>query len=262
MKKIILSCSVLIVLSILVVSFAGCGGNKGDETTTTTAQSGDSDVVVNGFSAEIGSDGVVIKKDGNEFQTVKYPVNNDFNVDVAYAKEHYEFKDMNFDGVPDFYIAASKNGETINFLCWIYNETSGKFEYNSILSSLKNISVDSDAQAIYCVVTFEGTQKVVCYRWVDGHLRINNQYDITDDTLPADVTNAVNNNQLVDNNKKPSTTSKVEKTTASSNKKPTADNNQNKEPTTEKKPANITTTAPAKDDGVILATGDIDDGWY
>ncbi len=259
MKKIILSCSVLLVLSLLIVSFAGCG-DKTDNNSTTKAS--DDNVVSTGYTAEISTDSAVIKKDGVEFQTVKYPINPGFSFDLEYAKENYEFKDMNFDGVPDFYIATSNEDGIINFFCWLFNDTTKQFDYSSSLSALKNISVDAENHCIYSKVVFKGTERVVCYRWVNGVLKLDAQYDTATDTIPAEITQAVQNN-AIGSNKKPANTDKTQATTAvDKNNKPQNNNNAS----TTKKPATATTTIvntnSDKSDNVSLATGDIDEGWF
>lgn len=254
MKKIILSCSVLLVLSLLIVSFVGCSGDKNIDDSTLNAS--DDNVVTTGYTAEISTDSAVIKKDGVEFQTVKYPINPGFAFDLEYAKGNYEFKDMNFDGIPDFYIATSNENGVINFFCWLFNDTTKQFDYSSSLSALKNISIDAENQCIYSKIVFKGTERVVCYRWVNGVLRLDAQYDTATDTLPADITQAVQDN-AIGSNKKPSNTDKTQATTA-------ADKNNNA--STTKKPSTATTTAvnttSDNSGNVSLATGDIDDGWF
>ncbi|MBE6795007.1 MAG: hypothetical protein E7533_00285 [Ruminococcaceae bacterium] len=263
MKKIIASCSVLLALSLVFALFAGCGG-KGDDGNTTTTKN--NTVTINGLTAEIEKTSATIKKDGEVFQKLEYPVNPDFKFDLEYAKSHYEFKDMNFDGVPDFYIAASKEGDVISFMCWLFNDTNKTFEYSIILSSLKNISVDTENQRIYSTINFEGVEKVVAYKWVDGSLDFDKQYDNSSDTIPEDVAGNVQSNSIGVN----AETSADDETTTKAPKPSKGDKDDTtKKPVTTDKETEKETEKPTQNikpdtgngENVQLGSGDIDDGW-
>ncbi len=263
MKKIIASCSVLLALSLVFVLFAGCGGNGDDGNTTTTKNN---TVSIDGLTAEIENASATIKKDGEVFQKLEYPVNPDYKFDLEYAKSHYEFKDMNFDGVPDFYIAASKEGDVISFMCWLFNDTNKTFEYSIILSSLKNISVDAENQRIYSTVNYEGVEKVAAYKWVDGSLAFDKQYDNSSDTIPEEVTGSVQNNSIGVN----AETSADDETTTKAPKPSKGDKEDaTKKPVTTDKETQKETEKPTQNnkpdtgngENVQLGSGDIDDGW-
>lgn len=248
MKKIICLCSVVIALAVIVTMFTACGDKTGDETTTTTTT--ESNVEVGVITVEVGTESAIIKEDGFVVQTLKYPKDSDMEFDLEYAKEHYEFIDFNFDGVEDFYIAISSENGVINYYCWLYNESTKFYEYSKDLSALKNISVDFEKHLIVSKTIDGDSEKISCYKWVDGVLTLDKTYDSEKDEIPEDVTNSVTNNSI-GSNKVPETTKKP------NNTKP--DNTKN----TTKKHYNTTTTTQAQNQGgVILNTNaDIDDGW-
>lgn len=261
MKKIFALCSLIICVSLVLTVFVSCGKDGKNDPT----QTNESNVVsiTNGefsFTAEIGAENTVIKNNGEEYQILNYPSNAGYTFDLAYARSHAEFKDMNFDGQPDFYIAVSVNGDTIYYYCWLFNATSKKFDFSVSLSGLTNISVDTDNQIIYSTNTTNGEVKIVAYVWANGQLSLKEVYDEEDDTIPPEVTEAAQQNAI-------GTVTKPAKTTAATPDKTTKEDKNNtssdKSTTTTKanKPLNTTTTAPAKG-GIEVMTGDINDGWY
>ncbi len=274
MKKIITFSSLVICVSLIVTFFASCNGNKkNDETSETTEYIAS---VLNGefsFSAEVGENDTVIKNNGEVYQTLKYPVNSGITFDYAYAKEHAQFIDMNFDGQPDFYIAVSAEGETVYFYCWLFNSTTKQFDYSVSLSGLTNISVDSEKQLIYSTLSYNGETKIATYRWVDGRLTSDTVYDSVSDTIPAEVTQGAKENAI-------GTVTRPALTTSKPKPKPTEDNKKNTdknvsasttsgngggsasataEATT--RPLNTTTTSP-RDGSIKVETGDINEGWF
>lgn len=258
MRKIITLCSVLVALAVVVTMFTACGDKTEDETTTTTTES---KVEVGSVTVEIGTDAAVIKEDGFVVQTLKYPKDSDVKFDIEYAKEHYEFIDFNFDGVDDFYIAVSRENGIINYYCWLYNETSKFYEYSKDLSALKNISVDAEKHLIVAKIADGNSEKISCYKWVDGVLTLDKTYDSSKDEIPEDVTNAVTNNSI-GVNKNPET-NKVETTKKNSSESKETTKKQNNTNDTTKKPLNTTTTQAQQQDGVVLNTNaNIDDGWF
>lgn len=261
MKKIIALCSVLLIVSVLVVSFASCSGNKGDETTNA---SDSTENIVNDvlYSAVVGESSAVIKIGDEVFQTLNYPANPNVVFDYAYAKEHFEFIDMNFDGEPDFYIAVNKQGTDINYYCWLYNATTKQFDYSVSLSALKNISVDTQNQRILSTVYSSDTEKVVCYKWVNGNLELTEDYNSADESIPEEITQAVQQNSIGSDKKPPQTTQATKPVTTAKNEKPSKDTTTTGTTVTTNKPSNVTTTAPATG-GVVLNTDEnIDDGWF
>ena len=258
MRKIIALCSVLVALAVVVTMFTACGDKTEGETTTTTTES---NVEVGSVTVEIGTDAAVIKEDGFVIQTLKYPKDSDVKFDIEYAKEHYEFIDFNFDGVNDFYIAVSSENGIINYYCWLYNETSKFYEYSKDLSALKNISVDAEKHLIVAKIADGNSEKISCYKWVDGVLTLDKTYDSSKDEIPEDVTNAVTNNSI-GVNKNPET-NKVETTKKNSSESKETTKKQNNTNDTTKKPLNTTTTQAQQQGGVVLNTNaNIDDGWF
>ncbi len=251
MKKIISLCLVILSLAIVVTAFTACGDKNKDDTTTTTEAAV---VEESGFSVKIEETQAVVKKDGKEFQTLKYPISTSTNFNLDYATKNHAFLDMNFDGEPDFYIAINSENGVINYYCWLYNATTKQFDYSAILSALKNISIDADNHRVLSSVKVDGEDHVFSYKWVDGQLLLDTDYSDDNGGIPEEVTNAASNNAIG-----------ADKTTSADggNKETTKKNSSdNKTTTNAKKPANTTTTAPNKNNGIVLETGSPDAGWY
>lgn len=262
MKKIITLCSVLLTLALMVTMFTACGDKPEDETTTTTVGNQSASVDEVGFTVVIGDTEATVKKDGKEFQVLKYPSNPNVTFDKAYAEKHNEFLDMNFDGQPDFYIAISSIDGDITYYCWLYNATTNQFDYSIILSALKNISVDAANHRVLSTVKNGDSSVVVSYHWVDGDLVLEKKYDSS--SVPEEITKVVEDNAIGTDKPttKPSSDSKetTKKANNSNNDKP-ANNESTSSTTKVNKPANTTTTKPYSG-GVELGTGDMDEGWY
>lgn len=260
MKKIFALCSLIICVSLVLTVFVSCGkdtDNNDDQTNESNIVS-----VTNGdfvFSAEVGAENTVIKNNGEEYQVLNYPTNAGYAFDLAYAKSHAEFLDMNFDGEPDFYIAVSVDGDTIYYYCWLFNATTKKFDFSVSLSGLTNISVDAENQVIYSSNATNGETKIAAYIWANGQLSLKEVYDDEVDTIPAEVTEAAQEN-AIGTVTKPNKTPTTEKTTKAdkNNSSATKDSSTT---TQGKKPLNTTTTTPRMD-GIEVMTGDINDGWY
>lgn len=320
MKKIISLCSVILVFALMITVFTACGDNTEENTTT---QATEETIAAEGYSVLVGEASATVYKDGKEFQVLKYPLNSGVTVDLAYASKNKEFIDMNFDGVQDLYIAASNSNGIISYHCWLYNVTAEQFDYSVILSALQNISVDAENHRILSNSVVGGVEHVFSYRWVDGQLRFDTDYNEEDGGIPEDVTQVVADNAIgqvkptenvvdvvddtkvnkedktdkVDKNDKNDKVDKVDKVdkddkndkvdkvdkddkadkeettkkNSSSNKTTTKENkpvettksNKPAETTTKvNKPANTTTTAPNVNNGVVIETGSIDDGWF
>ena len=99
-------------------------------------------VVVNGLSLKVNETSADVYNDGVLLQTLKFPQGMGTPFSFEYAKEHYGFLDMNFDGEYDVYIAVADVDGIIYYYCWLYNATAKEFQYSPALSDLKNISVD------------------------------------------------------------------------------------------------------------------------
>ena len=287
MKKIISLCSLVLVFALVVTLFTACGDNTEDNTTTQTTE----EEIIKGYSAEIGEATATVKKDGKEFQVLKYPVNSGLSIDLEYASKNNEFVDMNFDGVLDFYIALSNNNGVINYYCWLYNGTSNKFDFSIILSSLQNISIDAENHRVLSNTIVGGVEHIFSYKWVEGQLKLDTDYSDDNGGIPEDVTQVISDNAIgvekttekvtekvtankadkeettkkKNDNKKTTKADKPSNTTTKANKPAETTTKVNKptETTTKaNKPANTTTTAPVINDGLVIVTGDIDDGWF
>lgn len=253
MKKIISLCAVVLSLVVLVTMFTACGDKNNEPDVTTDESVG---IVETGFSAVVEKDKAIVKKDGKTYQELEFPKNSDVKFNKKYATKNNEFIDMNFDGKKDFYIAVSSVDGVISYYCWLYNDSTKKFEYSVILSELKNISVDAENQKILSSVDVDGEKHVLSYTWVDGQLVLDTDYSDENGGIPENVTQSVTNNAIGAD--KPTKPSKTEATT----KKNTSDASSDKTTTPSKKPANTTTTKPSGG-GVVLETGSLNSGgWY
>ncbi len=287
MKKNYSIIALIIALCVLVTAFAACNKEKVDSNDETSV----SEIVSeSGYSAVINESNAVISKDGKKFQTVEYPQNIGHTFVLEYAKDHYEFIDMNFDGDEDFYIAVSNVDGVISYYAWIYNATAKKFEHSAYLSMLKNISVDSIEQLILSETEFDGGRQISVYTWDNGQLVFNEKYNENDGAIPENVTSSFNDNKIgeVSNSEKvtevSTTVADKEETTTkkSGDNKPGKDENKpgkedkttkpnkpdknekpNKEDKTTKpsttKPL-LTTTTPVND--IVLESSDPESGWF
>ena len=253
MKKIISLCAVVLSLVVLVTMFTACGDKNNEPDVTTDESVG---IVETGFSAVVEKDKAIVKKDGKTYQELEFPKNSGVKFNKKYATKNNEFIDMNFDGKKDFYIAVSSVDGVISYYCWLYNDSTKKFEYSVILSELKNISVDAENQKILSSVEVDGEKHVLSYTWVDGQLVLDTDYSDENGGIPENVTQSVTNNAI--GTDKPTKPSKTEATT----KKNTSDASSDKTTTPSKKPANTTPTKPSGG-GVVLETGSLNSGgWY
>lgn len=263
MKKIVSICAVILSVALLVTAFSACG-KKGEGTTDATTQA---PVADGEYSIDITAANAVVKKGDAVFQELSYPNGIGYEFDLAYAKEHYEFIDMNFDGNLDLYIAVSKVDNVINYYCWLYNASANKFDFSASLSALKNISVDSYEQLVLSKTYYNGIEKVSTYQWVDGVLQLKDVYGDEGVTIPQGVVQSYNDNTIgeVSNSEKATTTKATTQSQATSSTSAQGSNggaSENKTTTAPKttKPL-LTTTTPAN--GIELVTGDPEgDEWY
>ncbi len=260
MKKIFALCSLVICVSLVLTVFVSCSKDGKNDPTETNVNPVIS--VANGdfiFTAEIGQENTIIKNNGEEYQTLQYPSNAGYAFDLEYARAHAEFKDMNFDGQHDLYIAVSVNGETIYYYCWLFNATTKKFDFSVSLSGLTNIAVDTDNQVIYSTQYIGDDVRIVEYVWVNGQLTYKEVYDNEKETIPPEVTGSVQQNAI-------GTVTKPNKTTEPATKAPdgnkeTSSSGGKPATTKENKPLNTTTTTP-RQNGIGIEQGNIDEGWY
>lgn len=271
MKKIISLCLVIVSFALVITAFTACDGSEEEGTTLSVKET----VVPSGviddylFTAEIKEDSVIIKNNGEEFQVLKFAQNSGVYFDIEYAKTHYDFIDMNFDGRTDFYVAMGDDNGTVYCSCWLFNDTKKRFEPSPNLSALPNISVDADTHTIYSEIIMGKVVKIAEYGWVDGKLVLKNQYEKGED-VPETLDEVVSQNAIgitpSVSEKNDATESKTEAPTknsgGSSGTTKTTSPNGGKEPVTkQEKPLDTTTTEPATD-GIIVTDGDIDEGWF
>ena len=244
MKKIITLSAVILMVAIIVTSFASCNGKKEDDiSTTTTTENAQSSIEV--FNAEIKEDEAVIKKGDKVIQTLSYPVNFGHEFAMDYAEKHYAF------------IAVNSKDGVISYYCWIYNATPDAYEFSGLLSTLKNISVDSEKQLILSKTVKDGVTNIVAYHWVDGELVIKETYNDKDAEIPEEITKVVEENAI--GTDKPATEKNEKEETTKKNNSGSSDN---KTTTKVNKPANTTTTTP-NENKIVLETGNLNaDGWF
>lgn len=251
MKKIISVCSLIIVAAILVTVFTACGTDKGDGTTTTTAPSttGVQKVEIGELTLTVNESNAVVLNNGQTFQTLSYPQGKGTPFALEYAKDHYDFVDINFDGNLDLYIAVAEEDGVIYYYCWLYNATTCVFDYSVSLSALTNISIDSAEQLIYAVgISNDGKKVISSYTWVNGVLTFIESYGAEED-IPEDIQQSANNNTIGNkpNSEKPVTDNS---TTAPAGNAGTADTT---------KP--LLTTEPNTGSGIVLVDP-TDEVWY
>lgn len=211
MKKIISICSLIVVAALVVTVFTACGSDKKTDTnkntTTTAAGVQNAEVVIGELTLKVNETNAEVFNDGKLFQTLSFPENKATPFSYDYAKEHYDFVDLNFDGNLDVYIAVADDDGIIYFYCWLYNATKKTFDYSIALSALTNISVDSAEQFLYAIgYDAEGNKVVSKYTFENGSLKFVESFNESDD-IPEDVDQNVNNNTIGDkpNTGKPST---------------------------------------------------------
>lgn len=264
MKKIISICAVILSVALLITVFAACGKNNGDNTPESTT----ADAVADGaYSLDVSVEKAVVKKGDTVFQELSYPVGIGYEFDLAYAKEHYEFIDMNFDGNLDLYLAVCKVDNVINYYCWLYNATDNKFDYSASLSALKNISVDPYEQLILSKYYYNGVEKVSTYEWVDGKLQLKETFGDEGATIPQNIVQSYTENTIgeVSNNDKATNTATTKaptvSTTGSQGSNSGASDNKTTTAPKTTKPL-LTTTSPANEGIVLLPSAPSGDGWY
>ena len=161
--------TLLLVLSIIIHTI--CGSGKNDKAATTTNIDAQNNVVVSGLSLKVNETSADVYNDGVLLQILKYPQGMGTPFSFEYAKEHYGFLDMNFDGEYDVYIAVADDDGIIYYYCWLYNATAKEFQYSPALSALKNISVDGAEQIILAIhFDSEGNKVISKYTFVNGSL--------------------------------------------------------------------------------------------
>lgn len=213
MKKIISVCSLIIIAALVVTVFTACGGEEGGTPTTTAPASTTNEVVIGTLTLTVNEANAVVYNDGTLFQTLAYPQGKGTPFVYEYAKEHYDFIDLNFDGNLDVYIAVADDEGTIHYYCWLYNATTKVFDYSISLSALTNISVNSAEQLVFSVgFDSDGNKVVSKYTFSNGSLTFIEAYNEADE-IPEDVDQNVNDNVIGD---KPATGGSVTGTTAPS----------------------------------------------
>ncbi len=242
MKKIITCCALVVALALLVTAFTACGKKEEEETTSPTESTSNFEAFEPTLT--ISKDGAVVAYGDARFQQLSFPEGYEKNYDYEYAKEHYDFVDMNFDKVPDISIAAYKDGKNIGYYCWLYDSITNTYVYSEELSALNNITVDAENKQILSTV-YSGKKEVVkVYSWVEGKLTEQKTYGENNETVPPEVSETIKNNSTVGADKKPAANG----TTKPNATKPSGGN----------KPAG--TTKPSS--GVTLVEGNFDEGWY
>ncbi len=263
MKKIISICAVILSVALLITVFAACGKNEGDITTQSTTQA---PVADGEYSLDVTEAKAVVKKGDAVFQELSYPTGIGYVFDLEYAKEHYEFIDMNFDGNLDLYLAVSKVDNVISYYCWLYNATDNKFDFSASLSALKNISVDPYEQLVLSKYFYNGAEKVSTYEWVDGKLQLKETFGDEGATIPDSIVQSYTDNTIgeTSNTDKTTnkTTTKAQAVPTTGSQGATGGSSENKTTTAPKTTKPLLTTNPANQGIELLPSKPADDGWY
>lgn len=243
MKKIISICSLIVIAALMVTVFTACGEEEGGIPTTTAPVTTTGEVVIGTLTLTVNEADAVVYNDGVLFQTLSYPQGKGTPFVYEYAKEHYDFIDLNFDGNRDIYIAVADDEGTIHYYCWLYNATTKVFDYSISLSALTNISVNAAEQLVFSVAFDSDGNKVISkYTFVNGSLTFVEAYNEADE-IPEDVDRNVSDNAIGD---KPAAGESVTDTTA-----PTDTNGTTKP---------LLTTEP--NGGSIILVDPTEDVWY
>ena len=101
--------------------------------------------------------------------------------------------DLNFDGYRDLTIYTDVSGDCYTSKCYLYNPSSGKYDYSSVLSQLNNVKGDANLKAVFgfehtyksepayldvpaCYISTDAATK---YVWKDGALTPEIRVSIT-----------------------------------------------------------------------------------
>ena len=198
MKKIISICSLIVIAALVVTVFTACGGDDNATTSTTSPATTTNEVVIGTLTLTVNETNAVVYNDGVLFQTLTFPQGKGTPFVFEYAKEHFDFIDMNFDGNLDVYIAVADDEGTIHYYCWLYNATTKVFDYSISLSGLTNISVNAAEQLIFAIgYDTDGNKVISKYTFENGSLKFLESYNEADE-IPEDIDQNVNNNSIGD----------------------------------------------------------------
>lgn len=248
MKRIIAVALAILTLSGMLFAATSCGKNKDKYD----------------FSAEVKDSEVVIFNGKKVFQTEKYPAEKLSGLDIAFAKEHVSFVDVDFDGYKDLCLAVGKDGDSIRYIFWLFDSKTKLFVYSKELSELTTVALNADKKQLISSVIEDGKLYYVTYAFRDGKLTMLSKIASDSPDVPDDVTEAVKNNTIGGKVSEPSLSQAESESeaevSASETKKADGSNKDTTAPSGSGGKNN--TTTPQKEGDVHLATGDINDGWF
>lgn len=175
MKKLLI---VLLCISMLT-TLVSCGAESGDLLYSVHHEDGKTYCVRgSGTRAE-----QLVVKAGDE---VLWSVGVDVSKKVGDRGGSFGFSadDLNFDGYRDLSIATDVDGDCSSYKCYLYNPSSGKYDYSKVLSDLYNVKADAKLKAVFgfthsyksepayldVPACFISTDSATKYVWKDGVL--------------------------------------------------------------------------------------------
>jgi len=134
---------VLLCISMLT-ALVSCGAESGDLLYSVDHEDGKTYCVRgSGTQAE-----QIVVKSGND---VLWNVKIDVSDEVGNRGGTYGFSadDLNFDGYRDLSIATDVDGDCASYKCYLYNASSGRYDYSEVLSNLYNVKADAKLKAVF-----------------------------------------------------------------------------------------------------------------
>ncbi len=212
-KALSLILSAVCILSISLM-FTSCKGEKDAETTVPST----TENKTIGYTAEVTEDYLKVFKDGQEVQKLTYPEEKKKDFLLAFAENHISFKDLNFDGKIDICLAINSLGDGFSYICWL--ATDDEFVYNSEISALKSITIDSAKKHVISTEKENDKTIYVVYQWNNGKLEKVSVEDALSDTAENNVLGSVSSNQTTSVNKNDSNKNNTTQNNGSSSNKP------------------------------------------
>ena len=106
------------------------------------------------------------------FQKISFPQQNEYyaSLDFFYAKDYFDFTDMNFDGLEDLYVPCSVTTENLECMCWIRKSGEDYFELSEDLSRLPEPVALPKQLRIRSCDNSTGERVSTLYWWNNGRL--------------------------------------------------------------------------------------------
>lgn len=144
----------LTLLAILtLLSFSACG--KEPYSLLHTVDYGGRTYCVRG--SDMRAKRVVVKEGDEVIWSQKVKV--DSSVGTQGGGYGFEVLDLNFDGFADFMIANDVAGDSISYLCWLWDNETGDYVKSEALTGLCNVRINEELQAVFAFAHTYETEK-------------------------------------------------------------------------------------------------------